>query len=95
MKTKTTVVNRRRIARQPNDVYIGRPGPWGNPYAIGRDGDRAEVIAKFRAWITSSDRVAIALRANLSLLKGRRLVCWCSPAPCHGDVLAEMADAVG
>jgi hypothetical protein len=51
-----------------------------------------EVIKKDRAWITSDDRVAVALRHNLHLLRGRRLVCWCAPAPCHGDVLAELAD---
>ena len=26
-------------------------------------------------------------------LKGKRLGCWCKPLPCHGDVLAELADA--
>lgn len=88
----TTVANRRRISRLPNDVYIGRPGPWGNPFTIGRDGDRAEVIAKYRAWLTGPDRVAVALQTNIPLLRGRRLVCWCAPLACHGDVLAELAD---
>lgn len=88
--TKTTVVNRR--ARLPYDVYIGRPGPWGNPFAIGKDGTRAEVIAKYRVWITSDRRVPVVLRKNLYRLKGKRLGCWCAPAPCHGDVLAELAD---
>jgi len=27
-------------------VYIGRPSKWGNPFVIGRDGSRADVIAK-------------------------------------------------
>jgi hypothetical protein len=27
-------------------VYIGRGSKWGNPFVIGRDGTRAEVIAK-------------------------------------------------
>jgi hypothetical protein len=90
----TTVVNRRRtlLRRTTFDVYIGRPSPWGNPFVIGPDGNRVEVIKKYRAWITSDDRVAVALRHNLHLLRGRRLVCWCAPAPCHGDVLAELAD---
>ena len=75
------------------DVYIGRGGPWGNPFQIGRDGTRAEVITKYRAWITSNDRVAVALRANVHRLRGKVLGCWCAPLPCHGDVLAELADA--
>jgi hypothetical protein len=35
--------------REPYDVYIGRPSKWGNPFQIGRDGTRDEVIAKYRA----------------------------------------------
>ncbi len=85
----TSVVNK-RLSRY--DVYIGRGGPWGNPFEIGRDGTRAEVIAKYRVWITSDDRVAVALRANLHLLKGKVLGCFCAPRRCHGDVLAELAD---
>ena len=90
----TTVVNRRKtlLRRTTFDIYIGRGGPWGNPFIIGPDGDRADVIEKYRVWITSDDRVAVALRSNLHLLRGKRLVCWCAPAACHGDVLAELAD---
>lgn len=88
---KTTVVNRR--SHQPYDIYVGRPGPWGNPFVMGRHGTRDGVIMKYRRWITGSDRVATALRANLHLLRGKRLGCWCAPAACHGDVLAELADA--
>lgn len=86
---KTRVVNKRHSRY---DVYIGRGGPWGNQFTIGRDGTRAEVIAKYRVWITSDDRVATALRFNLHLLRGKVLGCFCAPLPCHGDVLAELAD---
>lgn len=88
----TTVANRRKTIRRTGDVYIGRPSAWGNRFVIGLDGSRAEVIEKYRAWIASDDRVAVALRQNLHRLRGKRLVCWCAPAPCHGDVLAELAD---
>ena len=89
----TTVVNRHRLTlRRKSDIYIGRGSPWGNPYPIGKDGTRAEVIKKYRAWITSDDRVAVALRRNLRVLRGHRLICYCAPAACHGDVLAELAD---
>ena len=30
------------------DMYIGRGSPWGNPYVIGKDGNRTEVIARYR-----------------------------------------------
>ncbi len=35
----------------PGQVYVGRPSPLGNPYALGRDGNREQVIAKYRRWL--------------------------------------------
>jgi hypothetical protein len=72
------------------DVYIGRGlgSKWGNPFEIGRDGTRAEVIEKYRQWILDQPE----LLAQLHELKGKTLGCWCSPLPCHGDVLVELID---
>lgn len=75
--------------RAPYDVYIGRPSKWGNPFVIGKDGDRARVIQKYREWLIQQPN----LMAALPELKGKTLGCWCSPQACHGDVLAEMAGA--
>ena len=82
---KTTVVNKRRAAY---DVYIGRPSIWGNPFRIGANSTREEVIAKYRTWIMNQPD----LLARLPELRGKRLGCFCKPAACHGDVLAELAD---
>ena len=30
------------------DIYIGRHFIWGNPFYIGRDGSREEVVEKYR-----------------------------------------------
>lgn len=68
------------------DVYIGRPGKWGNPFEIGRDGTREEVVEKYRLWIAGQPH----LLASLHELKGKRLACWCAPLPCHGDILVEL-----
>ena len=73
----------------PNSVYIGRPSVWGNPYVVGRDGTRDEVIAKYEGWITSQP----ALLARLPELRDRHLICWCAPLRCHGDVLQRLANA--
>jgi hypothetical protein len=73
---------------KPGDVYIGRPGPWGNPYIIGRDGTRAEVIAKYEQYLKRCH----VLMAEIHVLKGKRLACWCSPLECHGDILAHYAN---
>lgn len=73
-------------SKSPFDVYIGRPSVWGNPFEIGPDGNRAEVIEKYRAWILTQPEML----SQLDELKGKVLGCWCSPLPCHGDVLVEL-----
>ena len=72
--------------RERYDVYIGRPSKWGNPFVIGPDGSREQVIKKYRAWVLAQP----ALMAALPELDGKILACWCAPRPCHGDVLAEL-----
>lgn len=69
--------------KEKYDVYIGRPGRWGNPYTIGKDGDRDEVIAKFETYLLGRPD----LLRDLPSLKDKRLGCWCSPNRCHGDIL--------
>lgn len=61
---------------------------WGNPFVIGKDGTREEVIAKYRAWVLEQPH----LMAQVGSLRGKVLGCWCAPQACHGDVLAELAE---
>lgn len=84
----TTVVNKRRHKPSPNDVYIGRPSKWGNPFVIGQHGDRDDVIEQYTHWLKDQPHLLKALPE----LKGKTLVCWCKPGKCHGDVLAQLAD---
>lgn len=72
------------------DVYVGRPSKWGNPFAIGKDGTRADVIAKHREWLLHG--AGSHLLADIGELRGKRLACWCSPAACHADTLVELAN---
>jgi hypothetical protein len=72
--------------REAYDVYIGRPSKWGNPFEIGKDGSREEVIAKYKAYIIAHDE----LLAALPELEGKVLGCWCAPRACHGDILVEL-----
>lgn len=87
----------------PNTVSVTRPGPYGNPYQIGRDGTAAECVAKFRkAWEDAIAIGAMPPRAPpmpfnkpiyLGPLKGKNLACWCAiDHPCHADVLLEIAN---
>lgn len=79
------VVNKRSGA--PYDIYVGRPGKWGNPFVIGRDGTREEVVRKYREYLMTS-----GLLVQIHELTGKRLACWCAPLACHADVLAELAN---
>lgn len=89
----TKVVN---CEREDYDVYIGRPNPknswkkskWGNPFKIGRDGTREEVLQKYRTWVVHQPE----LLNDLHELEGKTLGCWCKPDDCHGDFLAILAD---
>lgn len=83
----TTVVNKRK---HEYDVYIGRGSIWGNPYVIGKDGTRAEVLAQYRTYLESSPD----LLSQVYNLRGKTLGCYCAPLSCHGDILAEYADSI-
>lgn len=72
------------------DVFIGRPSKWGNPFTIGSDGDRKEVIDKYRSWIKKQS----TLMECLPELNNKTLACFCHPKPCHGDVLAELVSEI-
>lgn len=74
--------------REEFDVYIGRPTQWANPFHIGVHGTREQVIAQFCRRLLRHPGL---LRAVWSL-RGYRLGCRCAPWPCHGDVLAELAN---
>lgn len=89
----TTVVNKNT---DDFDIYIGRSSNnnkhFGNPFHIGRDGTREEVIYKFRLWLFGVAYTHIEAEQrkwvirNLHVLRGKRLGCFCKPLPCHGDV---------
>ncbi len=95
---KTTVVHNQH---DEYDLYIGRAVPeaglqaskWGNPFVMADDSDteRDRAITDFRAWVAEQPE----LMASLGELRGLRLGCWCAPKPCHGDVLAELAEDYG
>jgi len=70
-------------------VYIGRKSKWGNPFTIGVDGNRDEVIQKYSDWLHSQPNLLAQVQREL---KGKDLVCFCYPAKCHGDILMQVAN---
>lgn len=85
---KTTVVNKHY---QEYDVYIGRGSLLGNPFPINESiGEtRAVVIEKYRKWLWKEIQKGNINTEYLKSLDGKRLGCFCAPAPCHGDVIIK------
>ena len=72
----------------PRDaVYIGRGSKFGNPFMIGRDGDRDDVCDKYEQMVRKNPELLKAIKAEL---KGKDLVCFCKPKRCHGDFLISL-----
>lgn len=96
----TRVVNIRDLPPGWKDasqyVYIGRAhypkrlggSKWGNPFEIGREGNRQQVIEKYGQHLKASPW----LQQEIPQLVGKTLVCWCKPEACHGDILALLAN---
>lgn len=76
-------------ARNKHRAYIGRGTVFGNPFRIGVDGTREEVIAKYAAWFNNNEALKRQVRDYLT---GKTLVCHCKPLACHGDVIANYLD---
>lgn len=90
----TTVKNKDKM--EEYDVYIGRGGPWGNPFPIkhgSEEHSREAVIAKFRTYFEEEILTDPAKKSQLLSLRGYRLGCHCKPEACHGDVIAEFLNS--
>lgn len=97
---KTRVVN---LRKKEYDVYIGRGSRWGNPFVIGIDGNREEVISKCEDWImgviqvskTKCDAAKVPYNPptmeEIKQLHGKTLGCFCKPLACHGDIYVRLA----
>ena len=82
---------RRKGWRLPaSAVCVTRPGRWGNPFVIGKDGDRAQVLARFADYA----RARLAEEPDwLAPLREKDLACWCPPGEaCHADILLRFAN---
>jgi hypothetical protein len=73
----------------PDAVYIGRGSPWGNPFVLGKDGDRNGVCDLFAKLVLADPEYQERVKREL---KGKNLVCFCKPLRCHGDFLLLLAN---
>lgn len=70
-------------------VAVDRSSAWGNPFILDADGTREEVIANYREHYLP---LKPSLLSRTAELKGKILLCWCHPEPCHGHVLANLVN---
>jgi|TARA_Y100000401_G_scaffold11837_1_gene8127 hypothetical protein len=67
---------------------IDRNSAWGNPYELGKDGDRDTVCESYMYYFKKK----LSLHQQLMDIKGKVLGCWCYPERCHGNYLIDLAD---
>lgn len=89
MDKPAVVLNKRTDGVPKGAVYVGRPTKWGNPYVIGKDGTRQEVVDLYGIWLHEQIHTG---QLDLDELRGRDLVCWCAPEACHADLLVVLAN---
>lgn len=76
-----------------NYEYIGRGSYWGNPYSMYEQGDdREEVIRKYK-YDFDRDLFPKKDKSKIYELAGKKLGCFCKPASCHGDILADFLNS--
>lgn len=99
-KYKTKVLSRHINSYQQNNsfVYIGRGTPWGNPYSIDSNPKdtkgtkilkRDRVVLQYLDFLSNSESLQKRVKEEL---KGKNLLCSCSPFNCHGFILASLAE---
>lgn len=98
MLFKRPITLKRYAARPANGlptIYVGRPGPWGNPYPVDksapdRDEERMRVLIAYLDYISmlSSEDLQCMVKA----LANANLECWCKPKPCHADLQLALSN---
>lgn len=96
------IVHNSRTCTVPSNqkTYIGRPTVLGNPFVLKSENMRGEVIKKYDAWLRDKIQDSDSPEYKfMSMLVQRyksgdtiNLVCWCSPKPCHGDVIKQIVE---
>lgn len=100
---KITISNKHYAKVTDRDFFIGRGSPLGNPYshlsgptlAEYKCKTRHEAVEGYKLWLTANilladKRVCEAMKQISKMAKepeGVNLVCYCSPAECHGEVI--------
>lgn len=69
---------------------VDRQTPFGNPFRIGPDGTREEVVRKYAVYLEGRLRVDDRFRRMVEGLgDAEALACWCAPERCHAEALRD------
>lgn len=105
MTTRIKLSRARGWRKPEGTIVVARPGPWGNPFVVGKYGTAAECVAQFTLLAhgyldlgtgtgpcDEQIRLARRIRDQIHELAGHDLACWCQIGkPCHADVLLDLA----
>ena len=77
-------------------IYIGRANSflglpqskWHNPFPMKNENERKEVLRKFLFYILDRED----LLEDLHEIDGKKLICYCAPKYCHGDILIRLRE---
>lgn len=94
---KTMIYIGRPTSAENSQKHFGNPFSqiWVSRAAV-HVKSREEAIANFEKWIKGEDFHDIEPKRrkwildHLDLLRGKDLVCWCSPEKCHGDIYLSL-----
>lgn len=93
--TKTKLINYRTYNLDKGYIIlIDRRSIFGNPFIVGKNGTREEVIEKYRKYFYIRLKYDWGFKERVATLKGGTLGCWCTPLPCHGDVIIEYLEGL-
>jgi len=83
-------------------MYVGRPSPLGNPFAMQGESTRAQVIRDYEEWLAeqlldprSPASIEMSRLAALARQQDLCLVCFCAPKACHADIIKRTIEAMG
>lgn len=82
------VYNKRKNGYPKDAIYVGRPSKWGNPFTVKEYG-RGKALDEYEMWIRVTDKPTLK---DIMELRGKDLLCWCAPEPCHADILLRIAN---
>lgn len=92
---RTKLVNYRTYNLDKSKVIpIDRRSIFGNKYVIGKDGTREKVIEKYKVDFYKRLENEDGFKEKVLELAGETIICWCTPLPCHGDVIIEYLEGL-